>query len=288
MSFQWSLEDSNSPQVSRTLLSILANFHNALIEIVSILPLISNCSNPFFKPLETVLSTSTTIDITVTHMFRNCFFFCFSFLKGFWQYPNIFLSFHFLFFVFCKLLERQNPQNKFYHFALSCVSCYCFCWRSFAGVRVTASLQVSRTLLSILTDLSNAVVWVVSARPLISNSSSLITKLPSVPIITSITVTFMFHDFLILWQSSSICLYFRFFLCRPCPVGWGCRIHWLHLCRGVRLHPNECPGYDTKQSDGEVPVMLELRGMQSTPLLPLLPGPLWPGVVAPDRALSMG
>ena len=46
--------------------------------------------------------------------------------------------------------------------------------------------------------------------------------------------------------------------------------------------------YDTKQSDGEVPVMLELWEMRSTPSLPLLPGPLWPGVVAPDRALSMG
>ena len=22
-----------------------------------------------------------------------------------------------------------------------------------------------------------------------------------------------------------------------CPVGWGCRIQWLHLCRGVRPHP---------------------------------------------------
>ena len=54
------------------------------------------------------------------------------------------------------------------------------------------------------------------------------------------------------------------------------------------LPPNECPVYDTKQSDGEVPVMLGLCGMQSTPSLPLLPGPLWPGVVAPDRALSMG
>ena len=49
-----------------------------------------------------------------------------------------------------------------------------------------------------------------------------------------------------------------------------------------------CPGYDTKQSDGEVPAMLELWGMRSTPSLPLLPGPLWPGVVAPDRALSIG
>ena len=34
--------------------------------------------------------------------------------------------------------------------------------------------------------------------------------------------------------------------------------------------------------------MLELWGMQSTPSLPLLLGPLWPGMVAPDRALSMG
>ena len=57
-------------------------------------------------------------------------------------------------------------------------------------------------------------------------------------------------------------------------------------------HPSpprhECPGYDTKQSDGEVPAMLELWGMWSTPSLPLLPGPFWPGMVAPDRALSMG
>ena len=52
--------------------------------------------------------------------------------------------------------------------------------------------------------------------------------------------------------------------------------------------PNECPVYDTKQSDGEVPAVRELWGMRSTPSLPSLPGPLWLGVVAPDRALSMG
>ena len=34
--------------------------------------------------------------------------------------------------------------------------------------------------------------------------------------------------------------------------------------------------------------MLELWGMRSTPLLPSFPGPLWFGVVAPDRVLSMG
>ena len=45
---------------------------------------------------------------------------------------------------------------------------------------------------------------------------------------------------------------------------------------------NECPRYDTKQSDGDVPVMLELWGIRSTPSLPFLPVTLWPGVVAPD------
>ena len=40
-------------------------------------------------------------------------------------------------------------------------------------------------------------------------------------------------------------------------VGWGCRIHRLHLCRGATA-PNKYPVYDTKQSDGEVIVMLEL------------------------------
>ena len=52
--------------------------------------------------------------------------------------------------------------------------------------------------------------------------------------------------------------------------------------------PNECPEYDTKQSDGAIPVMLEHWGMQSTPSLPLFPGPFRFGMVALDRALSMG
>ena len=36
--------------------------------------------------------------------------------------------------------------------------------------------------------------------------------------------------------------------------------------------PIECPGYDTKQSDGEAPVML--WGMWNNPSLPSLFGPL--------------
>ena len=48
--------------------------------------------------------------------------------------------------------------------------------------------------------------------------------------------------------------------------------------------PTKFPGYDTKQTDDEVPVML----LRSTPSFLSLPGPLWFGVVAPDRVLSMG
>ena len=56
-----------------------------------------------------------------------------------------------------------------------------------------------------------------------------------------------------------------------CAVAWGCRIHRLHLCRGVKKNP---PRYDTKKSDGEALVMLHLWGMGSIPSLPLLPDPL--------------
>ena len=65
------------------------------------------------------------------------------------------------------------------------------------------------------------------------------------------------------------------------PVSLGYRIHQLLLCRGERSSPprNECPGYNTKQSDGDIPVMLELWGMWNTPSLPSLPDHLWPVVV---------
>ena len=51
---------------------------------------------------------------------------------------------------------------------------------------------------------------------------------------------------------------------RPCQVGCSSGIHRLHLCTGVRP-PNKCPRYETKQSDGGIPVMQELWEMWSTP-----------------------
>ena len=64
---------------------------------------------------------------------------------------------------------------------------------------------------------------------------------------------------------------------------------WFLAQRGKTPNPaNECPRYDTKQSDGVVPVILELWEMQSTPSLPSLPASLLPRVVALDSVLSMG
>ena len=48
-------------------------------------------------------------------------------------------------------------------------------------------------------------------------------------------------------------------------------------------HHNECPGFDSKQS-GVNSVLLEIGGMRSTASLPSRPGPLWPGVVAPESS----
>ena len=50
---------------------------------------------------------------------------------------------------------------------------------------------------------------------------------------------------------------------------------------------NEYPGFDTKWSDREAPVILELSEMQSNLSFPLLPGRLWSAVVAPDRVVFM-
>ena len=50
--FYWGLSNSKSPQVSRTLLSILADLNNAVFWMVSILPRISNFSSPLLQNFE--------------------------------------------------------------------------------------------------------------------------------------------------------------------------------------------------------------------------------------------
>ena len=73
MVFHWSLSDSKSPQVSRTLLSILAVLNNAVVWIVSSPPPTSKSSNPFSNPLVTVPNAPITVGIIVTCMFHSFF-----------------------------------------------------------------------------------------------------------------------------------------------------------------------------------------------------------------------
>ena len=75
---QWSLSDSKSPQVSRTLLSIPPALNNAVVWMVSTCSLIFKSFSPFTNPLGIVPSAPTTIGITVTLMLHSCCFFQFS------------------------------------------------------------------------------------------------------------------------------------------------------------------------------------------------------------------
>ena len=73
MVFHWSLSDSKTPQVSWTLLSILAVFSNAVIWIVSTYPPTSKPARPFKSPLVIVPKSPITIGTIVTFMFHSFF-----------------------------------------------------------------------------------------------------------------------------------------------------------------------------------------------------------------------
>ena len=70
MVFHWSLSDSKSLQVFRTLLSILAVLNNVVVWMVSTRPPTSKSSSPFSNPLVAVLNAPMTIGIIVTSMFH--------------------------------------------------------------------------------------------------------------------------------------------------------------------------------------------------------------------------
>ena len=73
MVFHWRLSDSKFPQVSRTLLSILAVFNNAVVWMVSTRPPTSKSFRPFNNPLATVPKAPITIGIIITFMFHSFF-----------------------------------------------------------------------------------------------------------------------------------------------------------------------------------------------------------------------
>ena len=76
----------------------------------------------------------------------------------------------------------------------------------------------------------------------------------------------------------------------PCPVSWCCRIYQLHLCRRVKPLPllqrvfwlwHLTIWWWGSSNTGAL-------GNTEHPSIAILPGPLWPRGVAPDRVLSMG
>ena len=119
MIFHWRLSDSKSPQVSRTLLSILAVLNYAVVWMVSIHPPTFKSSSPFSNPLVTVSKEPITIAIIVTCMFHSFFQFpskvdvpilLFTFFQFYSvvsrdsKVENFASSLSFLFFFFCRLL----------------------------------------------------------------------------------------------------------------------------------------------------------------------------------------
>ena len=97
------------------------------------------------------------------------------------------------------------------------------------GLSDSKSSQVTRTLLSILANLNNVVVLVVSIRPPTFNSSKAFGTVSNAPVSIRITVILMFHIYLVFSQAPSICHFFRFLWFLPCdpPRRQNPKCFWL-------------------------------------------------------------
>ena len=133
ISVSWgSFSDSKSPQVSRTLLSILAIFNNAVVWMVSTRPPTSKSSRPFNDLLVTVPKAPITIGIIVTFMFHSFF----QFSSKIEVCISLFTFFQLLLLLLLLLLSLQVFNTNIN-------------WWSFTGVWVTVSLFRSTGLFSV-------------------------------------------------------------------------------------------------------------------------------------------
>ena len=165
MVFHWSLSKNTSPQISKTFLSSVAYLKNAVFWMFLILPLISTPPNRSSICLKTVPKAQSTVSSSLS-------------------YSAVFsLTSKIIILLLLFLLFEVFPPALVDVFSLD------FKWQKVS--------KCSRTFLSILTDLNNAVVWMISTRPLISKSSSSyhnpLVTIPRAPITNRITVTFMFY-----------------------------------------------------------------------------------------------
>ena len=103
MVFHWSLSDRKSPQISRTHLSILPVFNNAVVWMVSTRQPIFKYSRPFNNPLVNVPKALSTIGTIVSLIFN-------SFFGS--QARSKYLSF-FSFFHFYSVVRRVSKVDNF-------------------------------------------------------------------------------------------------------------------------------------------------------------------------------
>ena len=218
MVFHWSLSDSKSPQVSRTLLGILANLNNSVAWMIST-PFISKSSSLCTNSLVAVTSTPITIGITfmlhgfLSYLARYRYLSPFSLSLS----PKVRQVHFFLFLlslglvVWPRLDDPFASQNLrevcashflggfwvlYYYYSLIRAFHISVSRWFFTRVSDSKSPQVSRTFLSILAVLNSAVVWMVSTRPPTSRSSNpfsnpLVT-VPNAAITIGIIVTCIF------------------------------------------------------------------------------------------------
>ena len=112
MIFHWRFSDSKSPQVSRTLLSILVVFNNAVVWMVSSRAPTSKSCSPFNNPLVSVSKSPISIGIVVTFMFHSFFQFSCK--------VEVLISLS-TFFQFYSVVNRDSKVDKFADFLFFCL-----------------------------------------------------------------------------------------------------------------------------------------------------------------------
>ena len=190
MVFHWNLSDSKSPQVSRTRLRILAVRCNAVIWIVYTRPPTSKSSTPFNNPLVIVPKAPITIGTIVTFMLYSFFnslarlryssFFSHSFRFILWSTRTAKSTILQILFFFFLLIIIRSGLLAGIRWSVCIIIIIIYTISNFSNQPMVShwslsdskSPQASRTLISILTDLNNAEVWMVSTRPVISMFST--------------------------------------------------------------------------------------------------------------------
>ena len=139
MVFHWSLSDSKSPQISRTLLSILPVLNSTVVWMVSTRPQTSKSSSPFNNPLVTEPKAPITIGTIVTSMFHSFFLYpckieVLVLLFTFFQFYSVVSRDYYHYYYKCILLtlncsfitasfvyseKKFSPQIKFFSFYTS-------------------------------------------------------------------------------------------------------------------------------------------------------------------------